>query len=715
MVEEAVLPGGSRVVFECGAMASQADGAALVRHGGNAVLATLVAQAPDGSEQTPPSDDGFVPLQVEYRERGFAAGRIPQTFSRREGAPRDREILACRVIDRSLRPRLLRGLPHELQLLATLISADGDRHADVCAINAAAAAAALSSVPFAAPVAAVRVALASSGEVVVDPDAEALAGARLALLYARAEGDRALMVEAHAAPHAAEREFAACLRAAHEAAAPLLAAQRRLMMAAAKSGAARPKRRAQPLTAEPRVDAVLRASGAEERLRAALFDASMDKTARAASLESAKAELALGAGVAGEEGVGAALEALAQEEVRRGALERGERVDGRKLDELRSLACAVGQLPGAHGDALFSRGDTQVLAAATVGGLADAAEQDHPVRGVPPKPFYLHYTMPPFATGEVGKVGGVGRREVGHGALAEKALAGVAPDPEDFPFAVRVSTEVLGSNGSSSMASVCGGSMALMDAGVPLREHVAGVSMGLVMDVAAAEMRADSKNAEASPPPPHALLTDIQGLEDGFGDMDWKLAGTREGITAAQLDIKPAGVPLTILEAALAPARDARLKMLDAMEAAIPAPRETVGAHAPRVEELELNADLAGKVVGLHGVGLRDIEQRSGAKLTLAHSDDGERVSMSIFAPNEAAMALARELVAEALAGELTPGKVVRAKVAVLAEYGAIVELYPTKRQGLVHLREISHEDIASAGDALEVRRARTRRIQARV
>jgi polyribonucleotide nucleotidyltransferase len=655
--------------LETGRLARLADAAVVCTAGATSVLVTLVC------DTAVVADRDFMPLQVDYRERTGAGGRIPSTFTRREGAPKDREILVGRVVDRALRPLFPPGFFFETQLVATVLAADGAMDPDVLAINAASAALAASDVPWAGPVGAVRLARLG-GRTVLHPRPEEVEAAELVILYAGTE-ERALMVEASATGGGvSEAEFAAALREAHAAAAALVPAQRRL---AERHRRAPTKRAPPPPVASPALCDAVRAAGAAPLAAVYARGSELNKATRAAAMNAVKHSLRA-PGVLGDlpspspAALDAAFDALSGELLRALALEAGRRIDGRRLDELRAIGAEAGVLPHVHGSSLFERGDTQALATVTVGGLDDAQRLDALV-GPPSKRLMLHYSFPPFSVNEVGKVGSLSRREIGHGALAEKALAGSLPNAVDFPFAVRINAETLGSNGSSSMAAVCAGSMALMDAGVPMPRHVAGISIGLVMeeDPASGAVRR------------HVLLTDIQGIEDHLGDMDWKIAGTRDGITAVQLDVKPAGVPLEILIEALAPARAARGKVLDALAAAIGAAPAEARDSAPRAGTISVEKDQLGRLIGPGGATVRDLERRTGAKLTV--QDTGV---VAIFARDRAAYDAAAAAI-EALVGSgAKVGVSVRAKVVLLRDFGAILEL-PSGEQGLLHISEVSH------------------------
>jgi len=704
-VREEVVVGGATFGLETGRLARLADGAVVCDSGGTAVLATLVCE-PDAAldkdflplQARPHTPQRFTtthsltntPRQVDYRERSGAGGRIPATFTRREGAPKDREILAARVVDRALRPLFPRGFYNETQLIVNVLAADGLLEPDALAINAASAALCASSVPWAGPVGAVRLARVG-GVNVLNPRPEVAETAELSILYAGTE-DRCLMIEASATGDGVSASvFAQALREAHAAAAALVPAQRAL---AQRAGA--PKRAPCAPASPPHMLACVRSAvGAQLR---ALFceEHGLGKAERAHRMNALKKDAIASLDPPPNPAQAEALfDDICSEVLRALALDKGVRVDGRRLDQLRTISALAGVLPHVHGSSLFERGDTQALATVTVGGLDDAQRLDSLV-GPASKRLMLHYGFPPFSVNETGKINQPSRREIGHGALAEKALTGSLPSPETFPFAVRVNSETLASNGSSSMAAVCAGSMAMMDAGVPLGRHVAGISIGLIMEE-------DAQGQVTR----HVLLTDIQGLEDHLGDMDWKLAGTREGITAAQLDVKPQGVPLEILIEALQPASVARGAILDVLAAAIAAPSADARPSAPRFQTLPVPRDQLGRLIGPGGSTVKDIERRTGCKLTVQDKEAASRVA--VFAPDAASLAAAVAAIELAIGGGAKVGATYKGRVVSLREFGAFVELQPSGEQGLLHISEVSHarteriEDAVTMEQELEV------------
>lgn len=694
---ETVAVGDQVLSLESGRLARLADAAVTATQGGSSILVTLVAQQGNGDPTS-----SFLPLSVDFRERWGAAGRIPGTFTRREGPPKERETLTGRVVDRAVRPLFAPGFGPETQVMATVLAADGGSDLDVLALNAASAVLAASDLPWAGPVGCVRLAILD-GHTVLHPSPEQAAAAELVLLYAGSEA-RCLMIEAAGSGDGVSNAvFAQALRDAHAAASALIPAQRRLAERLGHGPGGTPKRACAPPLASPELCAAVAALG-RAPLRAAWAAAEgKGKAAINAAMESVRVLIRVpgaiqvpGAEAPSREQLDAAFTELAYAEMRSMALSEGRRVDGRSLTDLRRLRCEAGVLPHVHGSSLFERGDTQCLATATLGPLDDSQRYDSLTAGSQLKRMMLHYAFPPFAVNETGRPSSLGRREVGHGALAEKALAGSMPSVEAFPYAVRINVETLMSNGSSSMAAVCCGSMALMQAGVPLTRHVAGVSVGLVMEEASDPAAHDPTVPQpmaawpVSPPVTrYAILSDIQGLEDFLGDMDFKIAGTATGITGVQLDVKPAGVPVDILVAALEPALAARRTVLELMTAAIPAPNAQSDA-SPRAGVLAVERESIGRLIGPGGSNIKDIERRTGAKVSV----DGDAATVSVFASSRAAFDAALGLVEASTAGGAKVGDTVTAKVVQVRDFGAILQL-PSGEQGLLHISEVTHERLA--------------------
>ena len=716
------------VGFETGRVARLANGAVVASMGDTvAMCAATTARQPD-------PDASFFPLSVDYRERASAYGKIPATFTRREGPPKDREVLAMRVVDRVLRPLFPKGFKNETSVQVVVLASDQSQDPTVLAVNGASAALAVSDIPWDGPAGAARVAVDDAGVVVVNPSDADCEASRFVLTYAGTH-TKTLMIEAVAMKPGGvpEETVAAALEAAHEAAREMIDPQRRL---AEKAG--KPKRDAcderQATTAAAVRDAVLvmardrlDALYAEEiqsksgrgKKMAELKDAVFEELAAESSVTSASSSSSSSSSAAkiGIEKIRAAIGADDCDTIREAIkhhldsaylhacssvmrdriFEKGTRVDGRGLNEVRPLAASATVLPVTHGSSLFERGNTQTLATATIGSLNDVQRLDAPV-GPENKRLMLHYAFPSFSIDETPRRGGLSRREIGHGALAEKSLAAALPGSDAWPFAVRLNAETMESNGSSSMAAVCAGSMALMDAGVPIGEHVGAISVGLVTET-------DEATGDVTK---HALLADIMGLEDVLGDMDFKIAGTRGGVTGIQLDCKPAGIPLAILKEALGVAKRARGKVIDAMEAAIPrARRDDLGEipeNAPRFAAMDIDASLIGKLIGTGGKTIKEIQTSTGATISvdqpsvpsvpenvvagvsLVASLVAPRGRVGIFAPNKKALDLAVERVG-AIATPLAIGAVVDATVIDVKPFGWILRT-PGLDEGMLHVTE---------------------------
>eukprot|EP00238_Polyblepharides_amylifera_P010829 CAMPEP_0196587260 /NCGR_PEP_ID=MMETSP1081-20130531/56948_1 /TAXON_ID=36882 /ORGANISM="Pyramimonas amylifera, Strain CCMP720" /LENGTH=755 /DNA_ID=CAMNT_0041909393 /DNA_START=110 /DNA_END=2378 /DNA_ORIENTATION=+ len=694
-IQEEVWVRGQPVCFEVGKLARLASGAAVVKMDNTHVMATAVSQFYLDEDST------SIPLQVEYRERLWAVGRIPNTFNRREGGPKEREVLIGRAIDRALRPLFHPGYFYETQVIHSVLCADGMQETDAACINAASAALMVSDIPWLGPLGCVRVAVIQ-GDCVLFPSLAQQEEAELNLLYA-GTADKALMVEASGSSGGVpEKVFASSLRFAHEAAVQLIPPQLKLV-----ERIGRPKRVMRLVEPSPELLEDVRSiltpltsnilhsltpldkserSRGLARSRKVAGDRVKEKYSSVFGAEPAKADLFT------------ALNHVEGQMVRQQIL-AGSRCDGRGLKSVRPLYAEVGGTPIVHGSSIFSRGDTQAMATVTVGGMDDQQKLDSIV-GQGSKRLMLHYSFPPYAVNECRKLGGDSRREIGHGALAENALLGVLPSEATFPFCVRVNSEITGSNGSSSMAAVCSGSLALMDAGIPMLEHVAGVSVGLVMHPPVEETSEETSNEPASRESsfPGTLLTDIMGLEDHHGDMDFKLAGTRQGITAAQLDIKPAGLPLEILIEALDCARDARLELLDLFSQTLASPRDATRANAPKFGSVTVEKDLLGKVIGPQGSNVKGIERTTGARITVNKSG-----LVNIFAPSQEAFDQTAALVTEAGVPEIRVGSRYLGKVMSLKDFGAIIEVVEGSALGLLHISEIAHGHTASVNDVLIV------------
>ncbi|KAM0932837.1 putative polyribonucleotide nucleotidyltransferase [Dioscorea sansibarensis] len=664
---------GSRIItIETGKIARFANGAVVIGMGDTKVLSTVASSKGDGVRD-------FLPLTVDYQEKQYAQGVIPTTYMRREGAPKERELLCGRIIDRPIRPLFPAGFYHEVQVMASVLSSDGNQDPDVMAANATSAALMLSDIPWNGPIGVIRVGRID-GQFVFNPSMDELSSSDLNLVYACTQ-DKTLMIDVQAR-EISERDLEAGLKLAHPEAVKYIEPQIRL---AEKAGKRKREYKLSMIT-ERTIEKIK--SLAEGPIEAVFTDSTYGKFERGEALDKitqdVKAKLEEENDEESLKVLPKAVDMVRKKVVRRRIIEKGLRVDGRRLDEIRPLFCEAGTYPILHGSSLFSRGDTQVLCTVTLGAPGDAQRLDSIV-GPPTKRFMLHYSFPPFSINEVGKRTSLNRREVGHGTLAEKALLAVLPPENEFPYTVRVNSEVMASDGSTSMATVCGGSMALMDAGIPLREHVAGVSVGLVSDV-------DPSTGAIND---YCILTDILGLEDHLGDMDFKIAGTRKGITAIQLDIKPAGIPLDIICECLEPARKGRTHILNRMEQEINSARTTHHGNPPPVT-LKYSNDSLRRLLGPLGLHRKRIEQETGARIAVS---DG---TVTIVAKNQMIMEKAREKLDFLVGREIEVGRIYKGVVTSVKEYGAFVE-FNGGQQGLLHISELSHEQVSKVSDAVSV------------
>jgi polyribonucleotide nucleotidyltransferase len=663
--------GGKTLIFETGRLAQQAGGAVTATYGETVVLATATA-----SSHPRPGID-FFPLTCDYEEKLYAAGKIPGGFIKREGRPSTEAILVSRLTDRPLRPLFPKGFRHDVQIVITPLSVDQVNDPDVIAITSASAALMVSDIPFMGPVGAVRVGYVN-GELIINPTFQQLAESELDLVMA-ATRSAVVMVEAEALG-VPEDTILEALRVGHDAIQPLIDVQERLREAAGK-----PKREfALSVPDEAFTQEVKEFGGA--RLRQALV--STDKKIREEGLDSLRAELQerFVNETRSEAEVGAGFDALLKKTTRSMILDEGVRPDGRSLREIRPITVEVGVLPRTHGTGLFTRGQTQVLTVCTLGSTSD--EQTIDGLGAEESKRYMHhYNFPAFSTGEARPMRGPGRREIGHGMLAERALAGVVPPSDKFPYTIRLVSEVLSSNGSTSMASVCGSTLALLDAGVPISAPVAGIAMGLVTD--------DEGR--------FAVLTDIQGIEDALGDMDFKVAGTRSGVTAIQMDIKATGLSREVMTQALKQANDARQYILNRMLEVIPEARKEMSRHAPRITRITINPDKIGAVIGPGGKQIKKIIEET--KVQIDIEDDG---SVLIASSDADATDRAIEIV-RSLTEEVDVGKTYKGTVRRIMDFGAFVEVLPGK-EGLVHISELATQrveqvsDVVDVGDSLEVK-----------
>ncbi len=661
---------GIKVSLETGRMAKQANGSAIARIGDTMVLATVC----NGNENP---DAGFFPLTVEYIAKTYAAGRIPGGFVKREGRPSEKEILAARLVDRPVRPLFPSGYRSEVQIICTVISADDTYDADVMAITAASCALCLSDLPFNEPVAGVRIGMVD-GQLKVFPSLEETEAGLLDMVVAGTENS-IMMVEGGAF-ELSEDKLLEALLLAHEEIRKLVAIQKELVGKAGKTAVA---------ISEPVIDPEL-VSAVESLVAGRIHEISFNgiKQERYSGLAALLKEVqeALAERFPEQESVIASVFGdIERRDIRTSILEQNVRIGGRSLEGIRSITCDLDVLPRAHGAALFTRGETQALVATTLGTKLDLQHIDN-IQGKYDKSYMLHYNFPPYAVGEVKRLGSVSRREIGHGHLAERSLSPVLPSEKSFPYTIRVVSEILESNGSSSMATVCGSSLSLMAAGVPIKSHVAGVAMGLI------------KEGDRI-----AVLTDILGTEDHVGDMDFKVAGTRNGVTAIQMDIKIAGITPEIMREALEKARVARLHILGIMESAIPESRKELSAFAPRISTIVVEKDKIREIIGPSGKVIRDIQDTTGT--TIFIEDDG---TVQIAAANkdqrDAALRRIQGIVAEP---EL--GAVYDAVVKTIVDFGAFVEFLPGK-EGLVHISELENrrvekvEDVLKVGDRVQVK-----------
>ncbi len=656
---------GSELSIETGRVAKQADGSVLVRHGDTIALITACMSSR-------PVEKDFLPLFVEYRERTYAAGKIPGGFFKRESRPSDRETLACRLIDRPLRPLFPKGMRYEVQIASHTISADGEHPADVISITGASAALALSGIPVEEIVSAVRVGLIDDA-FVANPTFEQLEDSLFDLVVAGTD-DMILMIEG-GCEEATEKELLDAIDFARGVIREQNALQRQLVEMV---GAPEKLKFEEPVL-DPAIVARVEELAKDEMAQAitvaakherqAAIDAVREKVVAALVTEDSEPEVA--------KTVSKAIGELEARLMRHRILDEGIRADGRGLDEVRPIEIETGVLPRAHGSCLFTRGETQALVATTLGTQQDEQKIDA-LEGESWKSFMLHYNFPPFSVGEVGFFRGAGRREIGHGMLAERALEPMVPANEDFPYTIRLVSDIMESNGSSSMASVCGGSLAMMDAGVPVLAPVAGVAMGLI------------KEGDRI-----AVLTDILGVEDHLGDMDFKVAGTENGITAFQLDTKIKGLTREVMENALENARKARLHILGEMKKALPEPRKELSRYAPKISTIQIPTNKIGELIGPGGKNIKRIQEETGANVEV--NDDG---IVFVSSPDQAAGQACIDLIAGMMA-EPEVGKTYHGKIKRITDFGAFVEILPNK-EGLLHISEVDHRRIDKVTDVLK-------------
>ena len=679
MPEKITAPLGDKQIFiETGKLAKQADGAVTVQLGETIVIVAAVA-----ATKAKPGQD-FFPLTVDYREKAAAAGKFPGGYFKREGRPTEKEILTCRLTDRPIRPLFPKGWYNEVQVQTVLLSADGENDPDILSIIGASAALTVSDIPWAGPLGAVRVGRIG-GKFVANPTHAEMQDSDLDLVYVG--NDKDIVMYEGAAKEISETDFNAALKFAQEVIQPVIAAQKEL---AAKAG-----KKKREITVNVVPDEILHEakSLAGDRFVPALL--TPGKLARESAVKAIQDEVGaklvekFGAEKVTQFVINDAFYYIQKEAVRKLILESGKRLDGRAFDVVRPITSEVGILPRAHGSAIFARGETQAVTLATLGTGDDTQEFDSYTGGETEKKFILHYNFPNFSVGETGRISGPGRREIGHGALAERSIECMLP--KDYPYAVRVTSEIMESNGSTSMASVCGGTLALMDAGVSLTRPVAGISVGICTEYSGDKI---SK---------YQLLTDIIGWEDHYCDMDCKIAGTEKGITGFQLDLKLKGIPFGLMVETVEKARIARMHILAEMAKTLAAPRLELSKYAPRIEVIRINPEKIGALIGPGGKNIKRLVEESGCEINI--EDDG---TVNIFSVSAEGMKIAREAIT-GMTAEAEIGKIYRGKVVTVKEFGAFVEFLPGK-DGLVHISELANfrvkntEDIVKVGDEISVK-----------
>ncbi|HMH03392.1 MAG TPA: polyribonucleotide nucleotidyltransferase [Candidatus Udaeobacter sp.] len=672
--------GATPISIETGKIARLADGAVVVTCGDTMVLASAVS-----STRIKEGQDYF-PLTVDYREKAAAVGKFPGGYFKREGRPTEKETLTSRMIDRPLRPLFQQGYFYDTQIISILLSADGENDPDILAMNGASAALSVSDIPFTGPIGAVRVGRVK-GEFVANPTHTQRAESDLDLVYVGTEND-VIMIEGSAA-ELPEADFIKALEFAHEHAREMIRVQKELATMVGK-----PKREPQLLqVTQELLDIAYSVAG--DRIVGALY--TEGKVARAKAVDALREEVKTAIMEKHPEAdafaISQAFDYVQKKAFRVSILEKQKRVDGRGYQDLRPISCEVSVLPRAHGSAIFQRGETQAMALATLAPIEEAQMIDAYGGGEQSKRFILHYNFPPFSVGETGRTGGPGRREIGHGALAERSLEPVVPKENDFRYAIRISSEIMESNGSTSMASVCAGTLALMDAGVPVKTPVAGISIGLVT----------GDGGSDSGEKPYELLTDIIGSEDHFGDMDFKLCGTDAGVTGFQLDLKLPGISHKVIAEAIQRAKEARTKILGFMASALEKPRAELSKYAPRIETIKINPEKIGALIGPGGKTIKGIVAETGAEINI--EDDG---SVHIYATSGESMARAKEIIG-GMTREIEVGQTYQGRVVSTKEFGAFVEVFPG-RDGLVHISELADfrvnrtEDVAKVGDIIWVK-----------
>ena len=670
------------IEISTGTLAGLASGAVTISMGETNVFVSATAAA-----TLRPGQD-FFPLTVDYREKFTAAGRFPGGYFKREGKPTEKEILTSRLCDRPLRPLFPKGFLNEVQVIGYLLSTDQVNEADVLMVNGASAAIMISDIPWNGPIGCVRLGQID-GEFIVNPTNEQMYDSTLDLIYVGSEKEM-MMIEG-SADQIPEDRFVEALEFAHDAIQDIIEAQKKLAELCGKA-----KKEFDLVKAPDDVLALCREITGN-RMEDAIFADS--KQERQLAVDKIKEEAATACEEKfgedyDEDHVKMAFEVIQEEVYRENILDKGKRADGRGPADLREITCETGVLPRVHGSAIFTRGETQSLVLSTLGTSRDVQDLDGLTGGPTAKSFILHYNFPPFSVGEAGRFGFTGRREIGHGALAERSVLPVLPPEDEFPYAIRVVSEIMSSNGSTSMASVCGGSLALMDAGVPLAKHVAGISTGLVTKMD------DNGNIEK-----HVVLTDIIGAEDHFGDMDFKVCGTRDGVTGFQLDLKIQGLPFDIAKEAVKQVTEARMKILGSMEEAMPTHRTQLREHAPRIESVQIDPEKIGALIGPGGKNIRRITEVTGASIDIDEDNSGK---VRIYATDTESMERALNEI-ELVTGEIEVGKIYRGIVRGVKDFGAFVECLPGK-EGLCHISELADfrvnktDDICKLGDEIIVK-----------
>lgn len=671
-VELSMNIGNETLSFETGYLAKQADGSVLVTLGGTSVFASAVM-----SRSLREGQD-FFPLTVDYREKAYAGGKIPGGFIKRESRPSDREVLVCRLTDRPLRPLFPKDFIHEVQIIIYALSADKENQQDILAINAASAALMVSGMPFNGPVGAVRIGRVE-GEWIVNPTFSQAAVSDIDLVVAGTE-KAVTMIEGHS-ENVSEEDILKALELAHDSIKNICALQKDFA-----SKVTLKQKDYEPVSSDAELEKALRDRFYNELEGLVEYRIKKEREdAFNAIVKKAKEEFE----EQFPETIGQAheiIDHLDGEILRARIIKEGKRADGRGLKDIRPIDIRLGLLPRTHGSAVFTRGETQSLGVVTLGSGGDVQRLDG-IEGESEKRFMLHYNFPPFSVGETGRTSGPGRREIGHGMLAERALTWAIPDEKDFPYVIRQVSEILESNGSSSMASVCSGSLAMYSAGVPLKDAVAGIAMGLIME------------EDGS----YAVLSDILGIEDHLGDMDFKVTGTKDGITAFQLDIKIEGITLDVMKVALEQAREGRLKILETMNSAIAKPADELSPYAPRITKIKIDQDKIGGVIGQGGKTIKRIVEETGAEVDI--SDDG---TIKIAAVNPDSVAKAKEFI-ERLVADVEVGNEYEGTVTRILDFGAFVEFLPG-REGLVHISNLEHfrvkqvSDVVAVGDKVPVK-----------